>query len=273
MDFMNAIKTAFSDSRLLPKAGIVFAVFLISETIAAIFGAVSKFSSLMPFSNDYYSLATLISLCATLVTPFLTFPIWLYLKGYQFQVANTIRQHSTGDLLPEHSGIRKTLSLGGVYLTLSYAFIFPFILLTAIPGTLGLIWLVSNASSLSAPLILAAIVGLLLLFLLSSIVIFLISAFVAPAMMYLYVRTGSLVHAFSMRHVWSVISNGWLLWLEYICITLVLTLAGGFLKFALCCIPIFASAAVDTLLLISVGSVLGSIYHTLDNRIPKIAPG
>ena len=270
MDFMKAIKAVLNDSRILPKLGIIFGILIISTAISTILNLFINFTSYIPLPEDYAYLSSVFSLLISLVSPLLTLPLWLYMTGYSFEIADSIRKGNIEDPLPEHGNIKRTLSIGGVALTISYAIIFPLILLTFAPFVILMLGLASDQTLFSSPVMIAILVGLLFVGIAGGLTIFLVSLFVTPTMMYIYIRTGSVSKAFSMKTVVRILAESWSQWLFYAALVFALNFVAGILTLLLCCVPIFAPAVIQTLVFALSSAILGSIYYNLDRNQDRI---
>ena len=270
MDFMKAIKAVLNDSRIVAKLGIIFGILIISSAITTILNLFINFTSYIPLSEEYTYLSSLFSLLISLVAPLLTFPLWLYMRGYALEIADSIRKGNLEDPLPEHSNIKRTLSIGGVSLTISYVVILPFILLISAPIFLLMLGLYSDPTFFSSPVMIAILFGLLFIGIASGFTILLVSLFFTPTMTYIYIRTGSVSKAFSMRTVFRILAESWSQWLLYAALVFLLNIIAGILTLLLCCIPVFAPAAIQTFVFALTSAILGSIYYNLDQNQDRI---
>lgn len=270
MNFSDSIKLLLKDSRLVQKAGIIFGLFVISEIFSLVVNLATNITSIIPLPEDYDGLLSLITICISMLVPFITFPIWMYCQGYAFQVANSIRKDRNSAKLPEHNSWRHTFKIGTIYLSLKLIFTLPFLLIISL-FILGPV-IAASIGALPVPaseafFVLAAVMGVCVVILLSMAVLFVFSTFVIPAMMYIYIHTGSAAKAFSIGIVKKVLAESWLSWLEFLGIVFLLTITAYVLKFFLCCIPIFAAAALDSMVLLATGAMLGTVYIKLDQRL------
>lgn len=271
MNFTNSIKAIFNDRRLVYKAGLIFGLYVISEIVSLGIGTLVDLSSFFSSMVKSSSVLTLMTTSVSFIGPMVIFPVLIYAMGYMYRTADAVRKQSGGDLLPEHTDIKRTFTLGSVYFGEYYTFnfIFSIIIILAIVAGMFIFSRDSIApdSSTFSILLISLIVGLVVVILLTAIVMFFVNTFVVPSMMYIYLKKNSFALTFSFKAVSAVIVQAWQEWLLYYLFTALLAFLTLALKILVCCVPVFVPAFIETLDLLCSAGILGSIYSELDQKI------
>lgn len=264
---MNSIRTAFSDANLMRKVGIVFGIFVVIEAISFVLSSVINVSSMFPFVN--YDVQSLFIIVLSFIGPLFGLPFGIYLLGYQYSIAQTMSTAHQSEPLPEHNDLLRKFKFGCVDILIRTLFYVPIMLLLGTPIVLTTVFLLKELDTTGSPdpivSSLAFLVLLAFIFIMLSFWVF-ITIFIVPTIMYIFIQTHSLGAAFSLTKIKAILAQSWLTWLVFYLITFVFGLIGGLAQLLLCCIPIFAGAFIDTIILVSLGSVLGSVYVHLNEK-------
>lgn len=269
-DFINktisSVNRIFSDDRLIPKAGLIFGINFVMYLISLGVDLVPSFGIVIPstLSESAHDLTkTFLSSVLPLVINVLTFPVWIYLKGYQFRISDKIRSGVKGNVLPEHDDIKKTMAVGGIYLTINYTLSIPFIILSLGPVFLGFT-MITRTSGSNIPLLLAFVAGGLVSGIIFGIILLLVNLVIVPCLMYIYLRTGSIAGVFRVANVLSVIKSSWMYWLVLFLANIAFSIISLVIPILSCCLFPVVIPLLQTLVMLLTSAIVGSIYYNLD---------
>ncbi|MEA3356966.1 MAG: DUF4013 domain-containing protein [Patescibacteria group bacterium] len=265
-----SINEILSDSRIVQKVGIIFGINFILHIISLILQVIAITSTLTSGSGigeEFDPTYIFASFVLPIFVQLLTLPVWLYIKGYTYQIANNIRAENTLDILPEHDNPKRTLSFGGIYLTISYTLTIPLAIASILPVMFALNmsteWLISSGIEvflgLYAGLIFAAVGFGTALFIINSVIV--------PCLIYVYLKKKSLIAAYNAANVFRVISASWKQWLLVIGISLAMNVVISILNLVLCCMGPIIIPLTQTLAVIVTGTLIGLVYNNLDKEI------
>ena len=277
MTFLDRVIIPFKDSRILPKAGIIFGLsflgLLLSWGANVLRYLLQIFAGSQP-TDEMYIPALLCGVILQIVAGFISIPLFLYQQGYFYDAANSLRslrESRETDALPEHGDIKSRLSLGGIFVTINITLTIPFIFVIVI----AVVLLVSSITSSfygSSPEALSGIVaGTLVIIGFSVLVMLAVQAVIAPAMMYIYIRERKFASIFSFELVREVIIESW--W-KFLLTGFVLNSASTLIIWLIaliaimtCCfiplLPLVQPAILTAAFLLRLG-VYGEIYSSLD---------
>lgn len=269
-DFLNktisSINRIFSDDRLISKVGLIFGINFVLQLISLGINLIPSFSSIIPatYSESTRDLiSTFLSSILPLVINILTFPVWIYIKGYQFRISDRIRRGGYGECLPEHDDIKKTMSIGGIYLTINYTLSIPFVILSLGPVFLGFS-MISRTNGNDLPLVLAFLAGSLVTGLIFGMILLFVNVVLVPCLMYVYLKTGSIGEVFRFANVWSVVKSSWPYWLILILINIVFKIVSVVIPILSCCLFPVVEPLMQTLVMLFTSAIVGSIYYNLE---------
>jgi len=260
------------DDRLFQKAGIVFGLYLAIFLISLLFNVTTYFSSslLGIFPNaDRELLNILVEILSILIVILVTFPVSIYLLGYQFRIADAVRKGKESTL-PEHDSIWGTCKLGVVYSTLGFIMLAPLVIIGIIVFvlSLGVVVSLSDTSNGSSGMVLGGVAGLVIITLMLGVLTFLVSTILMPACMYVYLKTGKLSAALSFSRVRDVISAAWLPFLIIAGLRMILSFAMGVVMLVTCCAGPILRPLLDTLTLLVCGGLFGAVFHEIEITLP-----
>ncbi len=275
MKMFDTASQLFSDQRLLPKFGIVYGVNFILSLISVAVTVVTYILQVSFEGNGAQSQNPLLMLLISglpLVINLLTLPIWLYPKGYFYEIVNRVRLHRDNpdlaeDLLPEHEDPRKTISVGGTYLSASLAFGMPIGIMMIASIMLGSSFVSQAFMTGDLALGLAIGAAILVVNLLFGLAMFLNGKLLVPAFMYLFFKKGSFHAAVKPRAVWEILKAAWWRFLLIGIVMFLIRIAFWVVKIVLICFGIFVRPALDTISLILEAGMLGSVYADLDEVV------
>ncbi|MDD3661580.1 MAG: DUF4013 domain-containing protein [Candidatus Dojkabacteria bacterium] len=273
MEFLNFIPRVFNDRRLLPKAGVIWAIFFFNTIFSLGINAaltstdIFRFSSFAfprGFSNDAFPL---LAIAMPTLSSLILLPVMLYVRGYFLETADSIRTSAVKkddlDVLPEHSNLGKTLTTGLVYIGAQFLLIGPLVLITMISAALPIVLLSSIDSTWITALLIAAFVFLMIIL---SVVMFAVAILVIPALMYVYLKYRDLGKLMSPSTIMTVITHAWPQFLGVAVIMLVINVLFGILTVVLCCCGPIVSPTVETAGFLVHSAMLGGIYYNLDKK-------
>ena len=195
---------------------------------------------------------------------FVSIPISLYLQGYLIE---SMRLHMRGEEngIPTHSDFGTKLKDFLAYMVMGFA-IFFVVGLISIPLIIGVIYLIAESGGAGGAQA-AAVISIILFGLLAFVAMIVAGMLVQPAMLYIYLKTGSLSDAFSIQYIREVLNHGW----KDMLLGVVILVVIGFIT----TIPLFLLFFLMPLLqpLISVvgyyagGYVYGNVYAQIDKKI------
>ncbi|MBN2100503.1 DUF4013 domain-containing protein [Candidatus Dojkabacteria bacterium] len=268
---IESVNKVFSDRRLIWKAGFLFGINLILNLISFAVRASSSVVTFIPDSygqgyKDFFSI--FLSWILPMLISFLTLPVWLYQKGYAYSISNNIRKGLDESVVPEHQNIREKIKLGGVYLTIEYTLVMPFAIASLVPVIVFSVYpsILDSLNISTSLIIVAATIFVAIAF---AIIFLLIDSIVVPIMMYLYLKTGSLVQAFSFKSFIKILGSEWSAWIYMVILSITIAVITMVVRVVLCFLSVAAGPFIQTISYLITSAVLGGIYYNIDARYRK----
>jgi hypothetical protein len=264
-NFVRAIGEIFTDSRVFVKFGVIFGlnfiVGLISQVIRLVGLSVDFWPVYMAVDTRQF-LSSLFGSILPIAVAFLTLPVWLYKKGYLYDIANRIRISET-PLLPEHDDRGKQMKLGSAFLSINYTLTIAFALLSIAPFILILVFGQNINSAQGAAILFAAFIASLVVGFLFSLVIAFISVVLVPCLMYIFLKHRDLSMVFEFKRVWEVMRDAFWSLIILFFAAAGLRIAFSIMEILLCCINPIISPLMQTLSMFLYAAALGAIYKEL----------
>jgi hypothetical protein len=190
------------------KFGIYLLITFITSFFVAGFIIFILFAGILLLETSVQMPTASLLLFLLLASPFflILFLIQIYLQGYLLEIINNVKNKQK-DEIPLHNNIAKKISLGFAQFVLWLGPIMFSLILFAFSIVILVAGIVALQSAILPALLLIVFGVITIIF--SILLLILVTTFVFPAMLYIYLTTNSLKKAYCFQNIITVIKNAW----------------------------------------------------------------
>jgi hypothetical protein len=265
--FIESLIEVFNDRRLINKFGLLYGINLILGMVSLFFSIIGASVNLWPISLSIatrQNIRMIFQSVIPILVNFLTLPLWLYKKGYTYEIANRIRADKL-TILPEHENFKSTTSLGGTFLTINYSLTMPLFLTSLVPFLFLMNYKDGLNSEQDMIFLIAFLIGSAVISMLITMAFAFISNIVVPFIMYVFLKKRDLASAFDVNNFLYIFKKGFVAFVLLFVLNILLSVGFGALRLILCFLGPIAGSLIQTSRIILTGIFLGSIYYALED--------